>query len=378
MTWEEDDPYFDADDGPFRPYLSPDDRLWRHPAEIGAAKAEASEQPSSMRRSILVGSSAFVVLALLTSGMLLGVRGNERQNNALGPVDEIGVGSGEWTAMADAALDGVVTVTATDDDGEVSVGAAFAYQQNGHKLMTSSALIAGAASITVTDRHGTTYPAVSIGEDRKSGVAVIDIGEAPPLRPIRPGLRAPDVGEAALLVSPDTAVGTAEATSVVAVDRCLDLVGGNNLKQGLLQLRSGFPATATGSPVLNSNAEVVGLAIEFPDEEGAYAVPMAYAATIAFDLTQGGVVQHSGLGIDVRQDDGEVVIQAVKEGGAAAAINLREGDVIVRLDGIPIDSACTLNVVARSVQVGDSTDLTFRRNGKETSTPVTMGLISPS
>lgn len=380
MDWEEEEPHIDADDGEFLPYLPPEDRLWRHPAELGAERAALATVTTPWRRSLLVGCGAVVILGFLASGLFLGLRGNEPEQ-VRSPETEVVLGGQPlaWAEMAETAQSSVVTVIVSRSGGEVTTGAAFAFQRSGRDLMTTADLLAGAESVVVRRTDGTTTPAVVVGRDRRSGIGVISLsGDTAALDPLPLALirRPPEPGDTALVVTPGLTGDAVEPVAVTAVDRCLDPAGDDNLKQGLIQLSGGFATAASGSPVLDGEGRAIGVAIDLDDEAGAYVVPIAYATAIAFDLLQRGVAIHSGLGIDVLPTR-SAEVYALHERSAAAQAGLHPGDIITELDGVAIDSVCTLNVVIRGIRVGESVSLTYQRDGVESTTSVTMGERSP-
>ncbi|WP_186322330.1 YlbL family protein [Prescottella equi] len=67
-----------------------------------------------------------------------------------------------------------------------------------------------------------------------------------------------------------------------------------------------------------------------------------------------------------------VEIRTVAEGGPAAGV-LREGDRVLRVGSTPVDSADELQDAVGAAGAGSTVDITFVRDGVETTTPVTLG-----
>jgi carboxyl-terminal processing protease len=57
--------------------------------------------------------------------------------------------------------------------------------------------------------------------------------------------------------------------------------------------------------------------------------------------------QYSGVGIEVSMEDGQVVVVAPLEGSPAAAAGIRSGDVIVTIDGIPVNAGALDDTIGR-------------------------------
>lgn len=86
---------------------------------------------------------------------------------------------------------------------------------------------------------------------------------------------------------------------------------------------------------------------------------------------RGGGGAFLGVGGDVSESDGAAITHVVP-GSAAARAGLRDGDVIVRLGGAPVDSFDDLRAAIRRHAVGDTVELTYLRDGHDFATSATL------
>jgi membrane-associated protease RseP (regulator of RpoE activity) len=70
--------------------------------------------------------------------------------------------------------------------------------------------------------------------------------------------------------------------------------------------------------------------------------------------------------------DGGVVVQSVKEGGPAAKAGLHVGDVVMAIDGKPVDSAWTVGDTLDDKHAGDSVRVDIIRNHQRQTLTATL------
>lgn len=178
---------------------------------------------------------------------------------------------------------------------------------------------------------------------------------------------------------------TAFNQSVFAED---SLTGSKDELSGLFEFAAPVVAGDSGGPVVNSAGQVVGVttaaSVNYrfgPGGEG-YAIPINDAMTIANQIRSGSPSDevHIGppvlLGVGVRSTRRGPGVQIVEvlRGGAAERAGLADGDLLMSVDGVPLDSATTLTYVLDRHYPGDVVDLTWidlagvQRTGKATLT----------
>lgn len=68
-----------------------------------------------------------------------------------------------------------------------------------------------------------------------------------------------------------------------------------------------------------------------------------------------------------------VYINSVVDGSGAAEAGLQSGDIITKIDGQAVTDSSEVMIDVRSHKIGDKTQITYVRDGKEQTTEVTLG-----
>ena len=277
--------------------------------------------------------------------------------------------------------------------GAIGVGTGFVLD-GGSDVLTNFHVVQGADRIDVTVA-GRSFPAVLAGYDRKTDVAVLRLQGAGGL-PVAP------IGDSSRLVEgePVVALGNArgsaspltrEVGTITGFGRTVTaedtLTGGSEEITNLIEFAAPVRAGDSGGPVVNGDGQVVGVttaaSVNFrmgPGGKG-FAIPINQALAIAGQIRSGagsdtvhiGPPTLLGVGISTaEQRGGGVAIREVLQGGPAQAAGLQNGDLLVTLDGVQLDSANTLTDVLDRHYPGDVLDLTWidrsgqQRTGKAT------------
>ncbi|MFQ5789774.1 MAG: PDZ domain-containing protein, partial [Acidobacteriota bacterium] len=147
----------------------------------------------------------------------------------------------------------------------------------------------------------------------------------------------------------------------------------------------------SGGPLVNMNGEVVGINSNIFSASGGnmgigFAIPSNMARKIYNQLVEHGTVTRGWLGVqiqnltpklargfDLEGKKGAVVSGILGDDSPAARAGLQAGDVIVELDGQPVESSSQLVHLVADVSPGQSVVVKFYRDGKLQSTRVTLG-----
>lgn len=314
------------------------------------------------------------------------------------PVAPAAAAPGDPLAAAAQVEPAVVRIdTAVDYQGVIGLGTGMVIDPGG-LVLTNFHVVQGADRITATV-GGRPYPAQLVGYDRGRDVAVIQLLGAA-------GLPTAPIGDANILApgEPVVALGNAmgsdapltrEVGTLTAFGRTVEaedtLTGSTDELTGLFEFAAPVRAGDSGGPVVSSTGQVVGVttaaSVNFrmgPGGKG-FAIPINDAMGVVGQIRTGvpSDTVHIGpptlLGVGVRaapRDAPGVLIQEVMVGGPADRAGLLAGDIIVMLDGTPLDSTNTLTSVLDRHYPGDVLDLTWidtlgqTRTGKAVLTPV--------
>lgn len=179
----------DAPDDAFRPPPPVEDRLWRHPSELGlyattGPRVILRNKPSKTR--VLVAAALGLVLGSAAgAGALVasGVTDTDNQQTALervaAPAPRTEGRPG--LASAEKALPSIARLEVGRPTGPVA-GSAVVVRNDG-LLVTTSDVVDGAGDITVVLDDGTTHTASLVGRDRRNDIGVLTI-DAPDLTPV--------------------------------------------------------------------------------------------------------------------------------------------------------------------------------------------------
>jgi S1-C subfamily serine protease len=260
-------------------------------------------------------------------------------------------------------------------------GSGFIFTPDG-LILTNSHVVHDAKRIEVTMTDGRRMPATAIGDDPASDLAVIRI-EKP--RVEEPGLTAAALGDSQQLRVGQVVIAigapygfqsTVTAGVVSALGRSLRSYSGR-LIEDVIQTDAALNPGNSGGPLVDSAGRVVGVntATILPAQGICFAIGINTAKFVASRLLRDGRIRRSFIGVsaqtvpvhrrvvrfyDLPKETGVVVI-SVEESSPAKRAGLREGDVIVALEGQPVAGVDDLHRVLTDVRVGVSCSLTVLR-----------------
>ena len=158
---------------------------------------------------------------------------------------------------------------------------------------------------------------------------------------------------------------------------------------------------SSGSPVVNGNGHMVGLLrgayaedqpvvfefreqqivgsgtvfsrAEAPSSGMALAVPIDVVMSIAAELKKNGKVERGWLGVTVAEKEGKVEIASIDSQSPAELAKLKEGDVLLKIDGRDITSGPTLSSEIRGRKPGQDVTIRIERDGKPQDVKVKLG-----
>jgi putative serine protease PepD len=111
-----------------------------------------------------------------------------------------------------------------------------------------------------------------------------------------------------------------------------------------------------------------------------FAIPADLVVSVADQLISTGSVDHAVLGVTIQSGTATVdgttrlgaQVVSVNDGGAAAEAGLKEGDVILSIDGDAVTSGKALSGYVRTYTGGSQVQVEFARDGKTQTVTVTL------
>ena len=244
-------------------------------------------------------------------------------------------------------------------------------------IVTNNHVVAGADEIQVTLNNNRNYPAVVIGTDPATDLAVLQINSKSPLPALEFG-NSDDVqiGEWVLAVgNPFDLTSTVTAGIVSAKSRSINILRGDPRTleypvESFIQTDAAVNPGNSGGALVNASGELVGINTAIASRTGSYAgysfaVPSRIVQKVAHDLVTFGEVRRAYLGIQIEPMSEELAeelelnevtgcaVVGVVPGSGAEEAGLREGDVVVAIDGMAIENFPTLQESVAKYHPGD-------------------------
>jgi Do/DeqQ family serine protease len=244
-------------------------------------------------------------------------------------------------------------------------------------ILTNEHVISAASRVRVTLHDKREFWAEIVGTSQESDLAVLKISAKEPLPAIALG-SSDDlmIGETAIAIGNPFGLSNTVTVGVVsAVHRSGR--SGDRLYSDFVQTDAAINPGNSGGALLNINGELIGInaAIIGQAQGIGFAIPIDRAKSIYRELVQYGEVRPVYLGLDTRPLDPRNAaamgvsprpgLMVVAARGPAAEAGLRPGDVIVKADQSPVESAADLTSALGRKNVGDTIDLTVEREGSE-------------
>ena len=282
------------------------------------------------------------------------------------------------TAAAERVGPAVAHIQVQQAKGRAGSGSGFAFTPDG-LLLTNSHVVANAHAIRATFADGLSRDADLIGEDPHTDVAVLRIGAATPA--VELGVsRGVRVGQLAIAIgNPYGFQHTVTAGVVSALGRSLRSTSGR-LIDDVLQTDAALNPGNSGGPLVNSRGEVIGLNTAIiPMAQGiCFATAIDTVKWVAMQLLRDGRVRRSFLGLaGANQPVGRrfarhfdlpnaagVRVESVEPGTPAARAALQPGDVIVALNGQPVNGIDDLHRLLTADLIGVSAEVSLLRGAQ--------------
>jgi len=256
-------------------------------------------------------------------------------------------------------------------------------------IITNNHVVDGAVDVRVTMHDRRVFSAKVVGTDPLTDLAVIKINGS--------GFASLPLGDSTKLHPGQTVLAfgnpfgfrfTVTKGIVSALNR--PNPDSNRRKPGeFIQTDAAINPGNSGGPLVNARGEVIGINTFLISDNGSFsgmgfAIPTQIVRPTIDALMRNGKVSHGYMGIgisdvtpenskffDVTKSEGALVTQVEPDSPAAKA-GLKNGDVIVGLDGKPVSDSGELQVQVGQKQPGTTIHLDLMRNGKSETVPITL------
>jgi putative serine protease PepD len=303
-------------------------------------------------------------------------------------------------SIADKVLPSVVTISARKGAAG-GTGSGSIIRSDGYILTNNHvvALAADGGSVSVLFSNGKTVPAIITGRDPLTDVAVIKV-DASKLPAITEGSSTNlVVGQTVVALGAPLGLSSTVTSGIVsALDRTV-AVPGEDIETALLvdaiQTDASINPGNSGGALVNCSGQLIGMpsagaSVPSPSGEVSggsvglnFAIPIALASQEANEIISTGKVTHAYFGLTAvpLSPDASLVhgvaegllVTGVDAGGPSASAGLKVGDIITELNGKSVVSTDELVSLTLSQQPGDKVKVTYVRDGKTSTTTVTLG-----
>jgi S1-C subfamily serine protease len=287
--------------------------------------------------------------------------------------------------------------------GEIEVpqgaGSGFVWNEDGH-IVTNFHVVQGGTSFIVTfNNDPKQYKATLVGTAPDKDIAVLKLDEKPAkLVPVSIGSSKDlQVGQYAFAIGSPFGLDYSLSTGVIsALGRKIDGIGGVKIND-MIQTDAAINMGNSGGPLLNSSSNLIGMNTVIFSTSGSsaglgFAVPVDTIKMVVPQLIKHGKIIRPGLGIGIVPDSMKrriiqsskgIIISYIDEKGGAAEAGLKGmtqdqygriyiGDVILSVDGQPVNNLDDIYQVIDKKKIGDLVDVSYRREGKTLSAKVKL------
>jgi serine protease Do len=269
------------------------------------------------------------------------------------------------------------------------LGSGFVVSADGF-IVTNAHVVENAEEITVRFSDRRELIAKVIGADTRSDVAVIKV-EAKDLPVVKMAdTRKLRVGEWVIAIGSPFGFSNSVTAGIVSATGRENLSGDPNLDAvPFIQTDVAVNPGNSGGPLLNMRGEVVGINSQIFSRTGSFAgisfaIPIDYANNVIDQLMKTGKVVRGRIGVGIQNVTKDLAdslglgkaqgaaVSNVEEGSPAGKAGLEVGDVILKIDGRPVDGSADLSRTIRSLKPGSKVNLSVWRGGKPRDIVVTV------
>jgi S1-C subfamily serine protease len=261
-------------------------------------------------------------------------------------------------------------------------------------IVTGSHVVEGADEIVVILTDGRRLNATAVGLDTETDIAVVMV-RAKNLVGMRIGdSDKVEVGDFVLSIGNPFSLGQTVTSGIVSALRRRDL--GAQGYEDFIQTDAAINLGSSGGALVNLRGELVGLnaaILDTGDPGGGnvgigFATPVNTVKSIADQLMKHGSAIHGKLGVTVARaksghgtnlhDRTGVTVTSVETDSSAARAGLKAGDIITRLNALPLRDPSDLYIKTMILRAGEVVALDVIRDGRPMAVQATLTAQKPS
>jgi serine protease Do len=259
------------------------------------------------------------------------------------------------------------------------------------RILTNAHVVDGAVNVRVSLNDGREFTGKVLGIDKPSDLAVVKItASGLPTLPLGDSDR-PRIGDVVLAVGNPLGLGETVTMGILsAKGRTTDV--GDSSYQDFLQTDAPINKGNSGGALVTADGELIGITAQILSPSGGnigigFAIPSNMAKHVMNELVSSGHVRRAMLGITVQPltadlarslqiaDTRGALVNDVQSSGPAAGAGIKRGDVILAVNGVPVQSGNDLRNQVSSLAPGSSANVSLLRDGHKQSLTVKLGEV---
>lgn len=390
---------------------------WTPPGKQGASRFKRLNAPWLL--PALGGAAVMLALVLLfgaggkSADQAVVAAASVEANNSGGTAGELDEKKASDTVVRAAAKVSptVISVLASNKDsdksvmpGAVGLGSGILFQKAGDKVrvVTNNHVVEGFSQLEVVSSTGERKKATLLGRDQMTDLAVLEIDGGDIKQVAEFGdSDALKAGETAIAVGNPLGLGYAPTVTrgIISwpkrtIPVSLGQQGEYDWEMDVIQTDAAINQGNSGGALVNLEGKVVGintLKVADMGVEGlGFAIPINSVKPVLDALIKDHKIKRPYIGVvtqNLQSFKGTEVLKLpanVKTGiiiieatGPAKDAGLKTNDVIVELDGKPVDSTLALRkYIYSQKKIGDKISITYYRAGKKATATVTMAELT--
>ncbi|MBX2833861.1 MAG: DegQ family serine endoprotease [Micavibrio sp.] len=271
---------------------------------------------------------------------------------------------------------------------EASLGSGFIIDAEKGLVITNNHVIRDAEEVRVTFHDDVTVDAEIIGRDEKTDIAVLKVKTDKKLRAVKFGnsdvMR---VGDWVIAIGNPFGLGGTVTAGIVSA-RARDINAGPY--DDFIQTDASINRGNSGGPMFNLNGEVIGINTAIFSPSGGsigigFAIPSSLAKPVINQIIKFGRTRRGWLGVRIQEvtkdiaeslglpNENGALVASITEGGPSEKAGLKQGDVILELNGQEINEMRELPRLVAETPIDSNAEVTYWRDGKKLKASVNIG-----
>lgn len=248
-----------------------------------------------------------------------------------------------------------------------SLGSGVIVREDGY-IITNNHVVANADEVLVAFHNGQATTATLVGSDPETDLAVIKVA-ASGLPAITAGrVTQVEVGDVALAIGNPFGFGQTVSAGIISAKGRMGITP--SPYSDFLQTDAAINPGNSGGALINTKGELIGInTLIFSRSGGSsgigFAIPVETALAVLEDLLDDGLVTRGWLGIELGAPlpaGNGLRVNRVLVGGPAYRSGLRDGDLLIAVDGERSSNATQASQQIAAVDPGNQVILSISRN----------------